>query len=139
MRNQIQDEDDEYPNNVNEVPIERNHLVRPKGRGQRTIPWKKSYVGEEHQSDDDVGRVKGRQSVKDRSVGIAVGRERFPVIQVFKALQNHKHQPNANGQNESDSCSSISLAANLPLPHSSTALLLSNTTSMTSAYISLGG
>src|SRR5258708_27130727 len=63
VRNQVQDEDDKYPNNVNEVPIQRNHLVRPKGRCERAIPRKKSYVGEKHQSDDYVCRVKGRQSV----------------------------------------------------------------------------
>src|SRR5258708_1997564 len=64
--NHVKNEDDKYPYNVNEVPIERNHLVRPKGCRERTIPRKESHVGEKHQPDDDVRRVKGRQSVKNR-------------------------------------------------------------------------
>src|SRR6201996_3068711 len=44
--NQIQNEDDKYPNKVHEMPVERNHLVRPKWRRKRTISRKKRYVGE---------------------------------------------------------------------------------------------
>src|SRR5579859_1406967 len=35
--NQIQNKDDKYPNKVNEMPIERSHLVRSKRCGKRTI------------------------------------------------------------------------------------------------------
>src|ERR1700748_1275351 len=63
--NQIQNEDDKYPNKINEVPLERDHLVRPKGWGRRAIPRKKRNVGENHQSDDDVRGVKSRQRVKN--------------------------------------------------------------------------
>ena len=66
-------------------------------RKRRTVAGQNADISKQQKTADHVQRVEAGDGVKDRAIGIAVGRQGLPVVCIFEALQRKEDQPNQHG------------------------------------------
>src|SRR5579871_6611197 len=114
MRSDIENRNHENPNDIHKMPIHCYHVKGAVRRLQsRRISWQNQHIGKDQESRDQMGRVERCDGVENRSVGVGVGRQMFPVRAVLKGLKREEYQAYQNGEGEGYASDTITLLLNL--------------------------
>ena len=89
MRRQIDDRDDEDPNEIDEVPIDRRVLHGDVTLGAEvTREGSREYEQQQRKAHRNMGEVQRRDGVEDRAVRIVIGPELLQVPPVLEDLDD---------------------------------------------------